>query len=483
MANVKEKTEFNQQKFKNQISVGIAALESAAEAILKSSITADVKANEGFKKALDKFKESVIVKDDSTGKTIKDLPQEVYEAMMYGSSVLKNAPKITGIDGTLIKTMGAFIVDILDTNTQIATTEDGKKYKLSNPFGSSLGLAKVESLETGKTYTASWNSNSAKQSLESLLSNLNEWGQNFPNFFFKQLSKPDITNIFTQWSKALITCKIGDVKELYNTIKRFDKKVNQNISENQLLSWLRDYTKKFFPNVDSKAKNLSDKYSTLQMAQDRLLNDYSGQKNVEDVKKLSSYKNFITAYNNLETALGKSKSNFDSLISECIITSYEITDVTSGTFNYNNATISGTNAANTIKATGSPVTINGGEGDDSLVTEYAATISGGSGNDTIIAYGKSSINGGSGNDTIIVNASDVTVDGGLNFDYIPVPDYIKISSGAENVIVNNFEYSDTLDLSEYKASELSAGKYQSTSLEIYSLPKNLQNYCYPFRSH
>ena len=114
--------------------------------------------------------------------------------------------------------------------------------------------------------------------------------------------------------------------------------------------------------------------------------------------------------------------------------------------------------------------MNGNAGNDTLMASGGYSyVNGGQGDDVIYTEGNySSVNGSIGSDTIVVAASDVTVDGGINFDFLPVPDKISLGSNVEDILIKNFEYADTLDLSEYNVNELSAGKYQNTSLEIWS---------------
>ena len=500
-------TVFDTNDFISRVRSVVLSLEVVVEKYLADIMQKEAKSNinDDFKDTLAQFKASVTARDIS-GNT-KTFPAEVYNILLARHAI-KYAPQIENIDGTLIKEMQNYIADILGTDETVVTT-DGV-YKVSTQFAKS-GLSTVTD-SNERLYTLTWRNDSAKESLYSLLRSLKSWGQNFQNYFFEQLFKSSPEQIFVKWTTALITCKPSDVRALYKAIKKFAKtqKANDDDSawtDDDYSNWLSKLTNELFPTtINKEIAALQKKYQTLDdLARDTaLLKDYKANANmtVDTIKNtitnLNSYKKFIKAYNDLQTAIGQSASNFDSLIPNYI--GYEITNVVSGTFNEDNATITCTNGDNeitikgnnvkvdtghgndyiynygsnstidantgddSIRSQASNVSIQGGDGNDNIETwNSSVTIQGSAGDDSIYSHGSdSSIFGGVGNDeilisggyadggtgvdTIAIQGSNVTAYGGGSFDYLPTKDVFNIASGASNISINDFEFGDVLNL-------------------------------------
>ncbi|MBR5914085.1 MAG: hypothetical protein IKZ58_06975, partial [Selenomonadaceae bacterium] len=136
-----------------------------------------------------------------------------------------------------------------------------------------------------------------------------------------------------------------------------------------------------------------------------------------------------------------------------------------------NGTIKGDTGNDYIFNEGDYASISGGEGNDSIYNMYAAQdvmISGGDGNDYISNDWWSNwdvtINGGAGDDTIISHGYNVTINGGTGNDKISLSssDYsslrvIEYVKGDGNDLVQGFQASDTLIISGTKYSTVKSG--------------------------
>ena len=535
------KISFNKTAFISNLKNHLQQLESETEAKLKSLMKeeAESKVSEMDNVSV-KFKDIVNItpKDGTT------FPDEIYSAVLK-RVVTVEAPKLSGGtwgEGAIIKQLGEYIAELLDTNTETITV-DGTTYMLSNDFGPTVSLVNVTIKGKNAKYKFIWDdtNDTTRKSLDDYMKSLLVLEkERLLNVFIALLKDADKAGIIdtakdtakdllSKWVRALMNGKklkslsnltdfeflrqlsSSNIKQTDNLVTSAIKEVNKEI--NDILEDIKDvvnpsrklkallmvvdtldefvaWTKEAFDDSKNKIDDITKKYNkfleeTVQLA-DYFVSNEDVEISSESIAKSKTYKNFIKAFNNLETTIGESETSFDSILSEYNI--YEFTDVTDAVIYENNAIINGTDNADIIKSTGTNVTINGnGENDSITTTSSKALVNGGTGNDTILSGGfnskiygnegddiiyiegkQTSVNGGSGSDTIVVNNSDVTVNGGGNFDGLPVIDTIIISSDSEDVVINDFDKDDILNLSAYNASDLSAGKYQTTSLEIYS---------------
>lgn len=494
----------NKDGLTSQITATSLQLEAKMDDYLHSLFTGEAKSNAdtGLNKALDEFKKSVYCDPKKT------FPDKVYKAIMAriakeNKNDISLNLSITDNEADTIRKISNYISAILDTNDETIRV-DGTIYKISNLFGSKSGVIKVS--VNGTDYTLFLkNDNNAQKALKNFISELNDYARDYRHNVYAAIIEDGASTFVDSWIKAL---KSNDYKVASDVVSTFKTAIDfeedsqtspcvidteiinllkGNLDELTIPKLIKKLTEKIFPKNNKEIKDITTSFNVLEEKKHTLVH-YIENNNVssESLIKSSAYKNFVKAFNDLETIIGESKISFDSIVAEYNI--YEFIDVTNADIFENNAIINGTDDADTIKSTGTNVTINAnGENDSITTTGFKALVNGGTGNDTILSGGfnskiygnegddviyvegkQTSVNGGSGSDTIIVNNSDITVNGGGNFDGLPVPDTIIIGSDVEDIVVKNFDDSDTLDLSEYTASELQAGKYQTTSLEIYS---------------
>ena len=108
----------------------------------------------------------------------------------------------------------------------------------------------------------------------------------------------------------------------------------------------------------------------------------------------------------------------------------------------------------TIQNYGEHAVVNGDEGNDKINNEKhgkSSTISGGEGKDTITNSGAEevSISGGAGRDSLYSNGQNVTINGGIDNDFIRVStgkSVVQYASGDGHDTVYGFKISDTLNL-------------------------------------
>lgn len=367
---------FEKDAFVGKVRSDVITLESGVEKYLADIMQKEAKSkvDDSFKNTLAKFKASIDVYSTtiSTTSTKVSFPEEVYKVLL-AKHVAEYKPPEIKIEPALITEMQNYIADILGSDNETVTTADGD-YKVSPKFAKA-GLSTVTD-NNGRLYTLNWkpdNDYGAKKSLYSLLNNLKTWGQNLPTYLFEQLKTPSIETLFSSWSKALITCKFIDVVSLYNNLRKFAQSYvpEENVSEwtgTYASKWLNDLTKKLFPNTNKEIATLQEKYKKLDdLSKDGvLLKDYKADPDstadtIKDaITGLTSYKNFIKAYNDLQVAIGQSTINFDSIIPDYI--GYEISKVLSGPFSEDNATITCADGNNQIEVNGSNVSVDTGRG-------------------------------------------------------------------------------------------------------------------------
>lgn len=545
---MQEKISFNETVFFDKIKIALQRLESDTDAKLRSLMTSEAnsKTVTDFGDPIKKFKDIVKIYGIN-GATVskKDFPDEIYAAVMQ-RVVAVEAPKFSGgslNEGYIIKQLGAYISDLLDTKTETITVGN-KNYTLSNPIGSTLSTITVTVNDTH--YVFSWNDDAtARKSLNIFMKNLAEFEkEQLTSIFFAILkdakkftasSDENSSDTLSKWLNALMHGRktkslsnlngfeyfrqlslvtkstsvpgelISLVTDVFDTLKPalevYGKLKSPNKQAKKLLETIESvrgtaesvkkfmsFTKDIFTDNGGTISSLIDKYDNL-LEKTTTLAAYIDEHEISSAETLaasSAYKNFVKAFNNLESVAGVSTTSFAVVLDECKIC--EFSDVTTAEISQNRALINGNGDDNNILSKGTSVTLNGNAGDDTLMTSGGyACVNGGDGADSIISEGRyseingdagndfiqikgngSSVNGGTGTDTLLIDAANVTVDGGTNFDFLPVPDKIIVGSNAEDLLIKNFEYADTLDLSEYKIGELSAGKYQTNSLEIWS---------------
>lgn len=133
-------------------------------------------------------------------------------------------------------------------------------------------------------------------------------------------------------------------------------------------------------------------------------------------------------------------------------------------------TVNGTSGNDTIKNSGSYVTINAGAGNDSVYSEKGnhVTINGQDGDDTLtnMYYRYVSMAGGIGNDVIFNSSDDVTISGGEGADSIVIPnayaDFVTIDGGSDadtikayGGSINGGAGNDRISIGSYSNSTLS----------------------------
>ena len=545
---MQEKISFNETVFFDKIKIALQRLESDTDAKLRSLMTSEAnsKTVTDFGDPIKKFKDIVKIYGIN-GATVskKDFPDEIYAAVMQRVVAIE-APKFSGgslNEGYIIKQLGAYISDLLDTKTETITVGN-KNYTLSNPIGSTLSTITVTINDAH--YVFSWNDDAtARKSLNIFMKNLAEFEkEQLTSIFFAILkdakkftasSDGNSSDTLSKWLNALMHGRktkslsnlngfeyfrqlslvtkstsvpgelISLVTDVFDTLKPalevYGKLKSPNKQAKKLLETIESvrgtaesvkkfmsFTKDIFTDNGGTISSLIDKYDNL-LEKTTTLAAYIDEHEISSAETLaasSAYKNFVKAFNNLESVAGVSTTSFAVVLDECKIC--EFSDVTTAEISQNRALINGNGDDNNILSKGTSVTLNGNAGDDTLMTSGGyACVNGGDGADSIISEGRyseingdagndfiqikgngSSVNGGTGTDTLLIDAANVTVDGGTNFDFLPVPDKIIVGSNAEDLLIKNFEYADTLDLSEYKIGDLSAGKYQTNSLEIWS---------------
>ncbi|MBQ3337864.1 MAG: hypothetical protein IJG80_10720, partial [Selenomonadaceae bacterium] len=188
---MQEKISFNQISFVNEIKNALQRLETDTDAKLRSLMTAEANtnantnANTCFVKSVKKFKDAVNICDTNKTAVSKDkFPEDVYVAVMQ-RVVAVEAPKIFGgefNEGAIIKQLGAYISELLDTKTETITVGD-KTYELSNPLGSTNSTVTVT--VNGTKYIFSWNDEATRESFNSFMKSLAEFEkENLTAVFF-----------------------------------------------------------------------------------------------------------------------------------------------------------------------------------------------------------------------------------------------------------------------------------------------------------
>lgn len=412
-------------------------------------------------------------------------PEEVYVALMQ-RVVAVEAPKISGgsfNEGAIIQQLGAYISELLDTKTETITV-GSNTYTLSNPLGSTNSTVTVT--VNGTKYIFSWNDDATRESFNSFMKSLAEFEkENLTAVFFAILkdvkkfsasSNSNSSDMLSKWIKALtgggkakslshlsgfeyfrqpslklkstsVTGElISPVTDVFDTLKPFLEIYKSVKSPNKQAKKLLDkiesvrgtaesvkqflsFTKEIFTDSGNTISSILDKYDKLLNRATNFVTYISEHENssAETLAASSEYKNFVSAFNNLESAIDKSSTAFGTMLDECKV--YEYSDVTTASISQSRALINGTGSDDKILAEGSSVTLNDNAGNDTLMASGGYSyVNGGQGDDVIYVEGNSSsVNGSIGSDTIVVAASDVTVDGGLNFDFLPVPDKIILA--------------------------------------------------------
>ena len=175
---MQEKISFNETVFFDKIKIALQRLESDTDAKLRSLMTSEAnsKTVTDFGDPIKKFKDIVKIYGIN-GATVskKDFPDEIYAAVMQ-RVVAVEAPKFSGgslNEGYIIKQLGAYISDLLDTKTETITVGN-KNYTLSNPIGSTLSTITVTVNDAH--YVFSWNDDAtARKSLNIFMKNLAEF--------------------------------------------------------------------------------------------------------------------------------------------------------------------------------------------------------------------------------------------------------------------------------------------------------------------
>lgn len=441
-------TVFDKASFNSDVRSAVVVLESKVEKYLSDLMQEEAKSkvDNSFKDTLAQFKKSVTVLPTTT------FPEEVYKVLLARHTV-KHKLEIKNIDGTLIKEMEAYIASILGTEDTVKT-KDGKSYVVNTTLAAA-GLATVTDNDTGRQYELTWRSDAAKNSLYDLLGGLKTWSQNFQTYLFNELKKDVRDALIGKWFNALLSGSGDIAKEVYGIVADYleeggDATDIPALAADNYSDWLSKLTNKFFPATNKKVNTLRSQCQTLDKlaADTKLLKDYKASDDLtaDTIKSLTSYKKFITAYNKLQTAIGESTSNFDSLIPDYI--GYKITSVGSDTFNEDNATIICATGNNQIEITGSKVSVNAGKGNDTITSgTYDAAnsnvkITAGTGDDEIYNYSSNStIDAGDGNDFIRSDShgKGVSIVGGNGNDTVDSHgNYNRIEGGAGADSISNY---------------------------------------------
>lgn len=453
---VTEKITFNKSSFVNKIKVALQNLESETETKLRSLMTAEAKskADTNFANPIKKFKDAVnIYSTNGTAVSKNNFPDGLYVAVMQ-RVVAVEAPKISGgslNEGYIIKQIGAYISDLLNTKTETVTVGQ-KKYTLSNPIGSTVSTVTVS--VGGNKYIFSWNDDTkARESLNSFMKSLAAFEkENLTAVFFallkdaKKFTASSNSNssgsMISNWIKTLMsggkaksmsnlsgfeyfrqlslklksTAVTGDLislaTDVFDTLKPFLEIYKSLQSPNKNAKKLLDkieslrgkaesvkqfmsFTKEIFTGNGNTIASIVDKYDKL-LEKATALAAYIDEHDIssaESLAKLSAYKNFVAAFNNLTSAISTSSTDFTAMLDECKI--YEYSDVNNAVISQNRALISGNGNDNKIWAEGTSVTLNGNAGDDTLTASGRYSyVNGGQGDDLIYVEGNfSSVNG------------------------------------------------------------------------------------------
>ena len=502
---------FEKSQFLDGLESRIAAMESKTEntlaALMREEAAATVETD--LNKLVSEFKKILTVAPIGS---LPKFPDEIYEAVMQ-RVIAVEAPKFTGgadTEGSFVKTIGAYIANLLDTKTETITV--GKKnYVLSNPIGTAVAAVTVT--VDGKTYTFTWNNTSgASQTAKSFMESVTNFGkERFTIGLFMALLKDgmatetaeELKDGFIRWGKTFLhvkfKVKIKNPSSAEKIANEFMKDLGKmcsdlvNYSTNyigNLVAWGTDkvktldtVTKELFKDSYKTINGVSDKYAALMEKWDAL-ETYLSEHEVSPttLATVSAYKNFVKAFNALETEIGESSSDLDYLIEA--YTGYKFTDVHDETIDESHATIYGTSANDTVLVNGYNVRVYSGEGDDNVIANGGhITIIGeqgadmvllrkegdtydqvdtGDGNDTIFAYsGHNTINGGAGDDTILISyttkkAEKNKIYGGAG------NDVITISAAIGNTVVGE-DGDDLIYVSEEANSNtISGGKGNDT---------------------
>ena len=506
---------FEKSQFLAGLESSVTALESKTESTLAALMREEAAATveNDLNKLVSEFKKILTVAP--TG-SLPKLPDEIYEAIMQ-RVIAVEAPKFTGgadTEGSFVKTIGAYIANLLDTKTETITV--GKKnYVLSNPIGTAVAAVTVT--VDSKTYTFTWNNTSgASQTAKSFMESVTNFGkERFTIGLFTALLKDGMATETTEklkdglirWGKTILhvkfKVKIKNPSSAEKIANEFMKDLGKmcsdlvNYSTNyigNLISGVADLTvgsvkaldtvtKELFKDSYKTIDSVSDKYAALMEKWDAL-ETYISENEVSPttLATVPAYKNFVKAFNALETEIGESSSDLDYLIEA--YTGYKFTDVHDETIDESHATVYGTSANDTVLVNGYNVRVYSGEGDDNVIANGGSiTIIGeqgadmillrkegdtydqvdtGDGNDTIFAYsGHNTINGGAGDDTILVSyttkkAEKNKIYGGAG------NDVITISAATGNTVVGE-DGDDLIYVSEEASSNtISGGKGNDT---------------------
>ena len=495
---------FEKSKFLTELRSRMTVLESKTEATLASLMQEEAAANveNDLSKLVSEFKKIVTISPNAK------FPDEIYAAVMQ-RVIAVEAPKITGgadVEGSIIKTIGAYISDLLDAKTETITV-GGKSYVLSNPIGSAVAAVTVK--VDSKTYTFTWdNTSAASQTAKSFMEKATNFAkERFTTGLLTALLKDGmatetgkkVKDGFIRWGKALLKLKESSFAEkaanefLIDLGKLCSKIANYNTNYiGKLINFAVDgvktliaVTKEVFKGSYKTIVSITDKYTALTEKWDAL-DSYVGTNELTPttLANSSEYKNFVKAFNALGDEIGYT-GDFDSLIE--LYTGYKFTDVHDEIIDESRASVYGTSQDDKINVNGSRVRVYSGEGADRIISSGSfITIIGeqgndhvflykegdtydqvdtGDGDDTISAYsGRNTINGGKGNDWIFVSyiskmAEKNLIYGGAGNDTITVAsatrntivgedgdDSIYISEEASNNTVSGGKGNDTINL-------------------------------------
>ena len=338
----------------------MTGIKAKTEEVLKSRMQEEAAANveNELNKLLKEFKSKVTVSP-----TIK-LPDEVYMAAMQ-SVISVEAPKISSpyYEGEIVKMLGAYVADLLNTNDRQINV-NGTIYKLSSPLGSALGLVTVT--VNNKTYNLSWTDSSGLQkTLESFKNEVAAFGKaNTVDAVYVALLKDATFNLTDSWIDALAEAKGGVARDIFKTLQSYIKAerdtsdvvglsiynaYNKNWSDNIFFLAFRELTAKIFKKSNKDITSAIDKYAELKDKADSLINyissdnfptEYTGKDTpLALLAKSSEYKNFVKAFNALGDEIGYT-SDLDSLIE--LYTGYKFTDVHDEIIDESRASVYGT---------------------------------------------------------------------------------------------------------------------------------------------
>ncbi|MBR1647504.1 MAG: hypothetical protein IJ685_12120 [Selenomonadaceae bacterium] len=435
---------FDKASFISAINERLSTLESRVDAQAKAQMTAEISAK---KKAAEEAKKTEAARIAEFKKLFSDqsLPNEVYTVLYNGLIKKLNESTIPPIDlsvtdaeGKVLKEFGKYVANVLDKKSVIVES-GGKEYEISSPFGQTSGYVKI-SADDGKVYHLYFAENErAEKALKNFLGTVTDWVLDYRFVFFAGIIE-DISPLVDKWIDALRHDGYQFRADFFKFIKdcmEFEGESSALIHglivkalevPEKASDALVELTKELLPKSADKILDLTSEYKTLEkyaadLMSEKILagdNVVLSDSEIQKIKSLNSYKNFVDAYNSLAITLGKYEKLSDSLIDSSIVRTIDIEG--DNVLSEDATRINGTDEGDKIFSRGKNDTIYGNDGDDSIGNFGSdSRVYGGSGNDSLVNSGEGErvrIYGEADDDTIWNFGDTVTIDGGYGNDEI-----------------------------------------------------------------